>query len=389
DGKYDGYPELGAAYLETTNPALRRDLGMPPNKTGIAVYYLDPNGSAIGYLKTKDVLLSVDGYQIESDATVTLNGNSVLFAELLERKQCGDSVLFKVWRDNAEIAVKVPLKGGEDPFAYRNIYDKLPEYFIFAGLVFSPLNRECLRSTARQADNIADEGSFSQKERIEQLDEYKKDLSESLKGNFRTPFWQTINNTIVELKLSPSLFYDLLVAFKQDVLKKRYKDFLEILDYCKYSANPVGRLILELHNIRDEESKKLSDSICTALQLANFYQDLSLDFLKGRIYIPVDEMESFGITENDFEKKKINSNFSLLIKQQVQRAKVLFQNGYSLIDRLPFKLAIEIKWTILGGEEILNKIEKNDYNVLTLRPVLTKKDFAGLFIKSFKKLNGR
>ncbi len=242
---------------------------------------------------------------------------------------------------------------------------------------------------ARQADDIADEGSFSQKERIEQLEEYKKDLSESLKGNFRTPFWQTINNTIVELKLSPSLFYDLLVAFKQDVLKKRYKDFLEILDYCKYSANPVGRLILELHNIRDEESKKLSDSICTALQLANFYQDLSLDFLKGRIYIPVDEMESFGITENDFEKKKINSNFSLLIKQQVQRAKVLFQNGYSLIDRLPFKLAIEIKWTILGGEEILNKIEKNDYNVLTLRPVLTKKDFAGLLIKSFKKLNGR
>ncbi len=241
---------------------------------------------------------------------------------------------------------------------------------------------------ARQADDIADEGNTAQEERIKRLDEYKIELEESLKGNFRTPFWQAINNSIVELKLSSSLFYDLLVAFKQDVLKKRYKDFQEILDYCKYSANPIGRLLLELYNIYDEESKKLSDSICTALQLANFYQDLSIDFLKDRIYIPLDEMKFFGITETDFEKKENNSNFSLLIKLQVKRAKELFIQGYNLIDRLPFKLALEIKWTILGGEEILNKIEKLDYNVLANRPVLNKKDFIRLLIKSFKKLNG-
>lgn len=149
DGRYDGYPELGAAYLETTNPALCRDLGMPPNKTGIVVYYLDPFGSGIGLLRTRDVLLSIDGHNIESDGTVTLNDNSVLFSELLERKQCGESIIFKIWRTNTEMKVTVPLKLSRDPFAYRNIYDELPDYYIFAGLVFSPLSREYLRATSR------------------------------------------------------------------------------------------------------------------------------------------------------------------------------------------------------------------------------------------------
>ncbi len=241
---------------------------------------------------------------------------------------------------------------------------------------------------ARQADDIADEGIHSKEERLNVLNEYENHLNESLKGNYNNPFWQALAETITELKLTPALFTDLLTAFKQDVTKQRYKDFKEILDYCKYSANPVGRLILELHNIFDEESKKLSDSICTALQLTNFYQDLALDFLKGRIYIPVEEMQSVGITEIDFEKKKNNSNFKPLIKLQVERAKELFEDGYSLIQRLPLKLAIEIKWTILGGEEILRKIEQLDYDVLSSRPVLKKKDFVKLFLRALKKLNG-
>ncbi|MDD5521350.1 MAG: trypsin-like peptidase domain-containing protein [Kiritimatiellae bacterium] len=171
DNKYDGYPELGAAYLETTNPALCRDLGMPPNKTGIVVYYLDPFGSAIGCLKPRDVLFSIDGYKIESDGTVLLNDNNVPFAELLERKQCGQSVVFKVWRDNTEIEVNVPLKISADPFAYRNIYDKLPEYYIFAGLIFSPLNRECLRAANRHSHdrNVNQLNYYSQYAKIDNL----------------------------------------------------------------------------------------------------------------------------------------------------------------------------------------------------------------------------
>ncbi len=171
DGKYDGYPELGASYIETTNPALCRDLGLPPNKTGIVLYYLDPFGSATGYLHPRDVLLSIDGYKIESDGTVTLGGNNVLFAELLERKQCGESIVFKVWRANSEVEVKVPLRISNDPFAYRNVYDKLPEYYIFAGLVFSPLNRECLRAAARHSgeNNVHQLTYFSQYAKIDNL----------------------------------------------------------------------------------------------------------------------------------------------------------------------------------------------------------------------------
>jgi len=171
DNKYDGYPELGAAHIEMTNPALCRDLGIPPNKTGIALYYIDPFGSAKGYLNPRDVLFSIDGYKIESDGNVMLNGNNVLFEEVLERKQCGQSVLFKVWRNNAEIDVKVPLKFSVDPFAYKNIYDKLPEYCIFAGLVFSPLSRECIRAAAHHSgdSNVYQLNYLSQYAKVDDL----------------------------------------------------------------------------------------------------------------------------------------------------------------------------------------------------------------------------
>jgi len=153
DNKYDGYPELGVSWIETINPALHRDLNLSPKKTGIAINYIDPFGSAVGHLKTRDVLLSVDGLTIESDGTVVLNNNNVPFAELLERKQCGQSVVFKVWRDNAEIEVKVPLKPSTDAFIFRNIYDKLPEYCICAGLVFSPLTREYLDTLGKPSSS--------------------------------------------------------------------------------------------------------------------------------------------------------------------------------------------------------------------------------------------
>jgi len=242
---------------------------------------------------------------------------------------------------------------------------------------------------ARQADDIADEGSYSKEDRLNRLNEYESNLNNAIAGDYKNPFWQTLSKTILDLNLTHTLFNDLLIAFKRDVIKHRYKDFEEITDYCKYSANPIGRLILELHGIFDEKSKKESDSICTALQLTNFYQDLGLDFLKGRLYIPEEEMQNFGITEIDFEKKQINSNFKKLIKLQVERARELFTIGYSLIDQLPLKLAIEIKWTILGGEEILKNIEQLEYDVLSIRPVLDKKDFIRLLLRSFKRLNAR
>jgi len=149
DVEYHGYPELGVAHMDTRNPALRRDLGLPVSKSGVVVYYVDPLGSAKGHLQPQDVLLSVDRHAIGNDGTINLAGNNVDFAELLERKQWGQSVTFQVWRDSCETTVTIPLTNPPDPFAYRNIYDERPKYYIFGGLVFVPLTREYLKTMKR------------------------------------------------------------------------------------------------------------------------------------------------------------------------------------------------------------------------------------------------
>ncbi len=152
DGKYHNYPELGAAVLDTRNTALRRHLNLPSESGGVVVYYVDPFGSAHGHLRDKDVLLAIDRHGIGEDGNIDLDGNTVNYAELIERKQWGDSVEFKVWRDGKEIAVTVPLKNPRDPFIYRNIYDERPRYVLSAGLLFSPLNREVLRTVGGVSD---------------------------------------------------------------------------------------------------------------------------------------------------------------------------------------------------------------------------------------------
>jgi squalene synthase HpnC len=238
---------------------------------------------------------------------------------------------------------------------------------------------------ARLADDIADEGNLTQTKRIEQLDEYEDEFLNSLNGNYSSLFWTALVNTINEFNLPIEYFQNLLKAFRQDVIKKRYKDFHEVVDYCIWSANTVGRLILELFNIRNDKIYKYSDSVCTALQLTNFYQDLSLDFQKGRIYIPEDEMKSYGVLEKDFELKQNNSSFESLIQYQVERTAKMYLEGRNLIPFLPKRLKFEIGWTILGGEKILEKIKEIDYNVWYNRPTLSRIDYMRLLIKSFRK----
>jgi squalene synthase HpnC len=235
---------------------------------------------------------------------------------------------------------------------------------------------------ARQADDLADEGSAASKTRIERLEQYEFQLKNCLQGNYENDFWSVLNNTITLLKLTPKYFYDLLSAFKQDVTKKSYSSFDDLLNYCERSANPVGRIILEIFGVSDKEALKYSDAICTALQLTNFYQDVSVDIVKGRIYIPLDEMKTFGVNENVFELKKNNTNFILLLKYQIDRTKKLFDEGWKLIPFLPDNLKKQIILTILGGKEILRKIEQIDYNVLQERPSLGKFDFIKIFFKA-------
>ncbi len=238
---------------------------------------------------------------------------------------------------------------------------------------------------ARQADDIADEGIENEELRIENLELYKNQLSDSLNGKYDSPFWTAFHNTILQFNLTQKNFFDLLDAFKQDITKKRYFTFNELLEYCEKSANPVGRIILELHNINDPQVLDYSDAVCTALQLTNFYQDISVDYQKDRIYLPIEEMGKFGVTENIFRLKENNINFQKLLKYQVERTHNLFEDGKNILNKLPLRLRYQIKMTILGGEKILQKISQINYNVLNERPTLTKFDIIQIIFRTLIK----
>ncbi len=236
---------------------------------------------------------------------------------------------------------------------------------------------------ARSADDYADEGKYSVAERLSNLDNFEKRLTEILKGNYRNSLEYALNSTISSKNLTHDEFYKLLTAFKQDVTKSRYTTFDELLNYCKNSANPVGRLILELNNIKDDKAFCFSDNICTALQLTNFWQDTKIDFLKGRIYYPADEMEKYSVMEKMFELNENNLNLKGLVRYNVERTLEFFEEGRKLIPFLKGRLKYEIKWTIEGGESILKKISKNNFDVLQIRPKLSKVDFIILLFKAF------
>lgn len=234
---------------------------------------------------------------------------------------------------------------------------------------------------ARTADNIADDPNLPDEEKMIKLNHFEGRLTSLLLGNYENDYETALHNTITVMHLTPDLFYDLLTAFRQDLIKKRYQSFEGLLDYCKYSANPVGRLILELNGIRDNSAFHYSDKICTALQLINFYQDVKIDHDMNRIYFPLDEMSMFAVTENMFELNKINLNLEKLVKYNIDRADKILEEGKKLVEFLPGRLKIEIKWTVLGGKEILNKIRKNSFDIFT-RPKLSKIDFLMLLFKS-------
>lgn len=235
---------------------------------------------------------------------------------------------------------------------------------------------------ARTADDLADEGNAPPEKRLEELNKFENEFQKSLKGISDNLYFIQLAKTITEKKLSITHFTDLLSAFKQDVVKKSYNNFDEVLDYCQRSANPVGRILLELFKVDYDAARNCSDKVCTALQLTNFYQDTVLDIEKGRNYYPQDEMETFGVIKKMFELKEINPNIKALLKHNVDRAQVLFDEGKNLLKYLNGRFKVEIKWTIAGGEKILDKIRKNDYDVFSIRPKLNKIDFIGLLIKS-------
>ncbi len=236
---------------------------------------------------------------------------------------------------------------------------------------------------ARTADDIADEGKFSVEQRLEQLARLEKRLQNLLNGVFADKFDYALAETIKERKLSQIYFFKLLKAFRSDILFTKFQDYSDLQAYCDNSANPIGRLILELHDIRDQKALKLSDNICTALQLTNFYQDFKFDIQKGRNYIPLNDLARFGLNEDNFTDPALRIKFCEVMKYQIERTKNLFLDGEELLKYLPKKLKIEIVWTILGGRKILEKIEAVKCNIIKTRPSLKKYEIILLLLKSY------
>ena len=240
---------------------------------------------------------------------------------------------------------------------------------------------------ARTADDIADEEhetvAADDPARVARLREFEAQL-DIASAEELDPRWDWIflalSNTIDEFDIPKQLFRDLISAFAQDVVKKRYATFGEVLDYCRRSANPVGRLVLILHNIKYQKLFEYSDNICAALQLANFWQDMSVDRLKNRIYIPQEDWGS--LKESDIFAAAASGAVRNLVKFQVDRTEKLFAAGEKLVKELPFPLRLEIKITLAGGRAILNKIRKLGYDTLSERPSLDLFDKIKLLINA-------
>lgn len=266
----------------------------------------------------------------------------------------------------------------------KNHYENFP---VVSFLIPRKLRRQVaiIYWFARTADDLADEGNFNDTERIERLNVFENSLRLAIDGESPNMYFKALNNTIVENKLTSEYFFELLSAFKQDVEKKRYSDFAEVIDYCTRSANPVGRLILELYGIKNDDAFRYSDCICTALQLTNFLQDTTIDYEKGRIYMPQNEMEDYLVEEKLFEQNENNHNLKRLVHYNIDRIQSLFDEGKKLIPLLKGRLKFEIGWTVTGGEEILEGIRKNNYNVLGFRPKINKTKLVFLFLKSVVK----
>jgi squalene synthase HpnC len=204
------------------------------------------------------------------------------------------------------------------------------------------------------------------------LDQWQRELDACYAGSPRHPVFVALAETVRKFEIPQHEFSDLLVAFRQDQTITRYETFDDLLGYCRNSANPVGHLVLYLGGYRDAERQKLSDYTCTALQLANFWQDVSVDYEKGRIYLPLESLRRFGVTEEDLTANRNTSSFCEMMRFEVARAREWFERGLPLVSKVEKELAIDLELFTRGGQEILNAIEKQGYAVLGRRPSISK-----------------
>ena len=229
----------------------------------------------------------------------------------------------------------------------------------------------------RTVDDLGDE---VEGDRLAQLDEWQRDLVRCYEGRPRHPVLVALQATIRRFDIPREPFLKLIEANRMDQRVPRFPAYTDLLYYCDHSANPVGHMVLYLFGYRDEKRQKLADATCTALQLANFWQDVSRDFDMGRIYIPLEDMERFGYTEDDLRAKRCNDKFRELMAFEVDRAGRLFQQGLKLVDLVSDGLKVDLELFSRGGMKVLDAIEQSGYDVLSRRPALTRFDKARLFV---------
>jgi squalene synthase HpnC len=233
----------------------------------------------------------------------------------------------------------------------------------------------------RIADDLGDEVG-NREQSLALLDLWGRELDACYQGEARHPVFVALAETVRACDIPKQPFADLLVAFRQDQNVLRYPSMDDVLEYCRYSANPVGRLVLYACGYRTPEMFLLSDFTCTALQLANFWQDIRSDYDRGRIYLPLDDIQKHGVDEATIARREPTPAFRELLRHEVDYTRQLFTNGLPLIDMVDRELALDLDLFSRGGLEILHAIERRRYDVLTLRPVISKSRKLGLLARA-------
>ena len=237
----------------------------------------------------------------------------------------------------------------------------------------------------RWADDLGDEiGDRAESLRL--LEWWRGELDGMFAGRATHPVFVALGETVGRHQIPVQPFADLIRAFVQDQTVTRYANWDELFAYCRCSANPVGRLVLYLCGYSDEERQRLADATCTALQLANFWQDVTVDLLKGRVYIPLDVLERNGCTVEDLSARRSTPGFQNAMREAVAKARELFLEGLPLIAMVDRRLALDLDLFSRGGLAVLDKIERRDFDVLRARPAITKFERARLLLASLVRL---
>ena len=274
----------------------------------------------------------------------------------------------------------------EDAFAYCAARTKA-HYENFPVGLFIPRARRpyvyALYAFARAADDFADEPIY-EGVRQEKLAEWERLLDAAYRGEAEGPIFVALGETVRRFSIPKQLLLDLLSAFRQDTGKTRYESWDELLDYCRRSANPVGRLVLLVFEQPADELPPLADAICTGLQLANHWQDAAIDHQRGRIYVPEDLMRSHGVTGWDFSGRRVSDGWRGLMGELIARTREVFERGRPLCDRVSPELRFELRLTWLGGMSILDRIEAVGGDVFNRRPRHSLLDKAALAWRAWR-----